>query len=109
MLSVTVNTKDFIRVIDTAVKQLKLNKDKEFKKFSDWQQEKKKNIFFRYFIDVDNGDYAMIMKNITYRPLEVLIDKLETSKNYAELSVLDTITITDKELYYFYLYKKEST
>ena len=109
MLNITVNTKEFISVIDRALIQLRLNRDEEFKNFCNWQEEIKNSFFKKYFIDVENGDYAIIMKNITFRPLELLIYKLETSKSYAELSVTDTITITDKELYYFYLYKKQTS
>lgn len=105
MLNVTVNTKEFISIIDKALIQLRLNKDEEFKNFCNWQKEVKNSFFLKYFVDVENGDYAIIMKNTTFRPLEFLIDKLETSKKYAELSVTDTITITDIELYYFDLYK----
>lgn len=108
MLSITVNTKEFISVIDKALFELKLNRDEEFKKFSDWQIEIKNSLFLKYFIDVENGDSAMIMKNITFKRLEYLIDKLETSKHYAELNITDTITITDEELYYFFLYKKQT-
>lgn len=48
------------------------------------------------------------MKNTTYRPLERLINKLETSIKYAELNITDTIVITDTELYYFYLSKNKN-
>lgn len=108
MLNITVDKQDFINAINNILTQLKLNKDDEFKKFLDWQQEINSSFFKKYFIDVENGDYAIIMKNTTYRPLERLIDKLERSKKYAELNITDTIVITDTELYHFYLSKNKN-
>jgi len=49
MLNVTVNTKEFISIIDKALIQLRLNKDEEFKNFCNWQKEVKNSFFFKVF------------------------------------------------------------